>query len=108
MSRRAASEGLHGEALPLNRPLQLVALRALPRPEAFTGDDAALVHAFRRGDPGARAALYDRHADHVERVLVRVLGADRELADLHHDVFVRALGSLHKLVDPAALRGWLA
>lgn len=73
----------------------------------FTGDDAALVHAFRRGDPGARAALYQRHADHVHRVLYRILGFDRELADLHHDVFVRALGSLSKLEDPSTLKGWL-
>lgn len=73
----------------------------------FIGDDAALVHAARRGDAGARAALYDRHADHVHRVLYRVLGFDRDLADLHHDVFVRALGSLSRLEDPKSLKGWL-
>lgn len=74
---------------------------------AFAGDDAALVHGFRRGDPGARAALYDRHADHVHRVLYRILGFHPDLADLHHDVFVRALGSLPRLEDPGALKGWL-
>lgn len=74
---------------------------------AFEGDDAALVHAFRRGDPGARAALYDRHAAHVHRVLYRILGFDRDLPDLHHDVFVRALQSLAKLDDPSTLKGWL-
>src|SRR5262249_29605775 len=40
-------------------------------------------------------------------VLYRVLGFDRDLADLHHDVFVRALASLPKLEDPSALKGWL-
>jgi RNA polymerase sigma-70 factor (ECF subfamily) len=90
----------------LNRPLKLVRPPRAPK-DAFVGDDEALVHAFRRGEPGARAALYDRHADHVHRVLYRILGFDRDIADLHHDVFVRALGSIDKLEDPAALKGWL-
>lgn len=90
----------------MTRPLKLVPPPRAPK-EAFVGDDAALVHAFRRGEPGARAALYDRHADHVHRVLYRILGFDRDLADLHHDVFVRALGSIDNLDDPTALKGWL-
>ena len=91
----------------MNRPLKLVPPPPPPAKVAFAGDDAALVHAFRRGDAGARAALYDRYADHVHRVLYRLLGFDRDLADLHHDVFVRALGSLPNLEDPSALKGWL-
>jgi RNA polymerase sigma-70 factor (ECF subfamily) len=43
----------------------------------------------------------------VHRVLYRILGFDRDLRDLHHDVFVRALSSLHNLDDPSALKGWL-
>lgn len=91
----------------MSRPLTLVHPAPPPAKVAFAGDDAALVDAFRRGDPGARAALYDRYAEHVHRVLYRVLGFDRDLADLHHDVFVRALGSLPRLEDPGALKGWL-
>jgi RNA polymerase sigma-70 factor (ECF subfamily) len=91
----------------VTRPLTLVHPPPVPAKVAFAGDDAALVDAFRRGDPGARAAFYDRYADHVHRVLYRLLGFDRDLADLHHDVFVRALGSLPRLSDPSALKGWL-
>ena len=87
------------------RPLKLVPPPA-PAP-AFAGTDAELVGGIRRGDLEARAALYDRHADHVHRVLYRTLGFDRDLADLHHDVFVRALGSIDRLEDPGALKGWL-
>ncbi|WP_437672115.1 RNA polymerase sigma factor [Sorangium sp. So ce131] len=91
----------------MTRPLKLVRSPP-PLPKAtFAGDDAALVDGFRRGDPRARAALYDRYADHVHRVLYRLLGFHRDLADLHHDVFVRALGSLPGLEDPSALKGWL-
>lgn len=81
--------------------------RAVVRPLPFTGDDAALVAAIRAGHPGATAALFDRHATHVRRVLARVLGADPDLSDLLHDVFVRALDGVDRLEDPAALQGWL-
>ncbi|MEP7121390.1 MAG: sigma-70 family RNA polymerase sigma factor [Byssovorax sp.] len=91
----------------MNRPLKLVPPLRPAAKRAFVGDDAALVHAFRRGDPEARAALYERHADHVHRVLYRLVGFHGDLADLHHDVFVRALSSLPSLDDPGALKGWL-
>ncbi len=41
------------------RPLKLVP----PLAPAFTGTDADLVGGIRRGEPDARAALYDWHAD---------------------------------------------
>jgi RNA polymerase sigma-70 factor, ECF subfamily len=87
----------------LPRPLKLVP----PLAPAFAGTDAEIVDGVRRGDPGARGAFYDRHADHVHRVLYRTLGFHPDLADLHHDVFVRALTSLQRLDDPSALKGWL-
>lgn len=78
-------------------------VRHLPLP----GNDAALVEAVRAGRPGAAGALFDRHAEHVRRVLVRVLGVDPEIPDLLHDVFVVALGDLGRLEDAAAIRGYL-
>jgi RNA polymerase sigma-70 factor (ECF subfamily) len=77
------------------------------RPLAFQPDDAALVAAVRRGDEAARRLLFDRHALHVTRVLARLLGADGELADLVHDVFLMALRDLHGLRDPSSLKAWL-
>ncbi len=69
--------------------------------------DATLVRALRGGDPHAGAALFDRYAVHVRRVLARVLGPDPELSDLLQDVFVAALGSVHSIEDPSALKAWL-
>lgn len=40
-------------------------------------------------------------------MLVRVLGPDPEIPDLLQDVMVSALGSIHRLGDPRALRAWL-
>jgi len=78
------------------------------RPLAFQPDDGALVAAVRRGDGAAQRLLFERHAPHVARVLVRVLGTDGELADLVNDVFVMVLRDLERLNDPSALKAWLS
>jgi RNA polymerase sigma-70 factor (ECF subfamily) len=71
-------------------------------------DDAALVEGVRAGNPVALREFHDRFARSVQRILWGVLGPDRELADLHHDVFVRALHSIERLEDPASLSGWMS
>jgi RNA polymerase sigma-70 factor (ECF subfamily) len=75
----------------------------LPAPES----DEVLVLALRARHPDAGTQLFDRYAPHVRRVLVRVMGPDSEILDLVHDVFVTALESVHRLMDPRALRAWL-
>lgn len=70
-------------------------------------DDGRLVLALRAHDPAAAALLFDRYAPHVRRILARVMGFDAELADLLHDVFVAALGSIHTLHQPERLKAWL-
>jgi RNA polymerase sigma-70 factor, ECF subfamily len=86
---------------------ELVPLRRsqaeLPAPES----DELLVLALRARHPDAGTLLFDRYAPHVRRVLVRVMGPDSEILDLVHDVFVTALESVHRLLDPRALRAWL-
>jgi RNA polymerase sigma-70 factor (ECF subfamily) len=70
-------------------------------------DEEAIVRASLGGNSAARAELFDRHAPHVQRILLRILGHDAELADLLHEVFARALDQLGTLDDPSALKGWL-
>lgn len=86
------------ELLPLRR-----SQAELPPPES----DELLVLSLRARHPDAGTQLFDRYAPHVRRVLVRVMGPDSEILDLVHDVFVTALESVHRLVDPKALRAWL-
>ena len=69
--------------------------------------EAALVTALRSGHGDARRMLFDGYGGDVERVLYRILGPDPEITDLLQDVFVVALGSIDKLREPEALRGWL-
>jgi RNA polymerase sigma-70 factor (ECF subfamily) len=75
----------------------------LPLPES----DELLVLSLRARHPDAGTQLFDRYAPHVRRVLVRVMGPDAEILDLVHDVFITALESVHRLLDPKALRAWL-
>jgi RNA polymerase sigma-70 factor, ECF subfamily len=76
-------------------------------PAIVPREDAALVAALTSDDPTARAEIFDRYAPQVQRVLARVLGHDSELADLLHEVFVRALTQIDRLDDPSALKAWL-
>jgi RNA polymerase sigma-70 factor (ECF subfamily) len=51
--------------------------------------------------------LYDRYADHVNRLVWRILGGDQEHDDVVQQVFLNALGSISRLRTPQALEGWL-
>ena len=76
-------------------------------PLTFVGDDVALMQALRAGHPGAAAAFYDQHAEHVHRTLYTALGADEDLADLLQEVFIRALDQIDSLRDVDKVRSWL-
>jgi RNA polymerase sigma-70 factor (ECF subfamily) len=91
---------------------------AVPRQNAPRGvvlplpsvrDNTALVQGLRAGEPWASAALFERYAPHVERMLRKILGPQRraELADLVHDVFVQALASIKSLREPGAMPAWM-
>ena len=69
--------------------------------------DAALLQAVHAGRQRAVTALYERYEPIVRRVLFRVLGPDHEMSDITHDVFVALLESIHRVRDPAALRGFV-
>ena len=72
-------------------------------------DDTALVEGLGAGEPWARAALFERYAMPIERMLRKILGPDQhtEIADVLHDVFVQALASLDRLRDPRSALSWM-
>jgi len=53
-------------------------------------------------------AIYQRYAPYVARVAFQVMGSRQDVEDIVQDVFLEAHRSLHKLREPAALKGWLA
>ena len=77
------------------------------RSDAFQWSDAALVTAVRAGDQQAKAALFDRYAGYVRGIVVRLLGLERDVPDVVHDVFVAALQDIERLQNEAALKSWL-
>jgi RNA polymerase sigma-70 factor (ECF subfamily) len=69
--------------------------------------EASVVRALKALDPAGAAQLFDRYHGHVQRVLVHVLGPDKELADLVQEVFLAAIDSIDGLREPSALKSWL-
>jgi RNA polymerase sigma-70 factor (ECF subfamily) len=80
-------------------------VRALP----VQRSDADLVDALRAGDAWARVMLLDRFGVLVERLARRILGHEGhiDIADVVHDTFVAAFGSVHTLRSPEALVSWM-
>jgi RNA polymerase sigma-70 factor (ECF subfamily) len=74
---------------------------------SFVGDEESWVRALAERQPAAIAAFYDCYAERVLRILARILGSDQELRDVHHETFVRALGSIASLRDPSRLSAWV-
>ena len=52
--------------------------------------------------------VFRAYAGYVATIVLRILGQRDEVEDVVQDVFLSALGSLPRLRDPAALKGWLA
>lgn len=69
--------------------------------------DSELVIAARQGDQTAFGLLYHRYARMVHGILLARVPV-RDVYDLVHDVFLRALPRLHSLRDTARFGAWLA
>ncbi|WP_437939483.1 RNA polymerase sigma factor [Sorangium sp. So ce341] len=82
---------------------------ALAPPEAERGgpDDRALVRALVAGEPWAAAAVWNRHAPKVFRIVARVLGPGADAEDLTQDVFVSVFSKVPGLRDPDALGSFI-
>lgn len=84
-----------------------------PRPAvvhalSLRADDAALVARLIQGDRWAADGLYRRHAPTVIRVVTLLLGRNADVDDVLQDAFVKALGQVATLRDPAMFGGWVA
>jgi RNA polymerase sigma-70 factor (ECF subfamily) len=71
-------------------------------------DTATLVIRARAGDRWAAEALYRAHAADVVRVATLLLGRGADVDDVLQDAFVRALGRLETLREPARFGAWVA
>jgi RNA polymerase sigma-70 factor, ECF subfamily len=74
----------------------------------FDGDDEALLEALKARQPGAKRALFDRYANHVQRVLVRIMGIDDAIPELLSETFLQAYSSMDSIRDGSRLKAWLS
>lgn len=84
-------------------PVPVAEIHVLPYPN----DPGAMVAGLCRRHPGAAAAFHQRYVKRISGMLYRILGPDPELADVLQDCFVRVLGSIEQLREPAALDSWV-
>jgi RNA polymerase sigma-70 factor, ECF subfamily len=76
---------------------------SLPVPRS----EAGLVNALHQHQPGAMAALVDRHGEYLLKVAARILGPELDAEPVVTEAIRRGLESLHLLREPGALRTFL-
>lgn len=79
---------------------------ALPAADGVS--DADLVRRAREGDEWATETIYRRYVRLVASTAQRLLRSDSDVDDIVQETFLIAFEKLDRLVEPAALRGWLA
>lgn len=94
----------HRMATPV-RPL--VSLARASDPGAAAPTDEELVQRALAGDKWAESVIYRRYASGIANLAMRLTGHRADAMDIVQDVFAEALLDLHRLREPAALRGWL-
>ncbi len=66
-----------------------------------------LLARIRAGEPEGLSQLYERHADDVYRVALRLTGSSADAYDITHDVFVGLPEALQRYSERAAFGAWL-
>jgi RNA polymerase sigma-70 factor (ECF subfamily) len=84
----------------IERPL------GLAQNETASAEDATLVAAIRRADPGSREALYHRYKRRVFALAVRIVGA-ADAEEVSQEAFIRIFRGLPKFRGDAALGTWI-
>lgn len=94
------------------RPARPVAASGAPVTDAGgagADEDAALVAAMARGDAGAAAALYDRHASLAYAVALRITGDRTDAEDVVVECFAQAWGQAARHdATRGGVAAWLA
>jgi RNA polymerase sigma-70 factor (ECF subfamily) len=70
-------------------------------------DDAALVEALLREQPGAGRQAWRRFVPLVRATVRRLLGPSRDEEDVVQEVFMRFFTTVKRLREPALVRSWL-
>jgi RNA polymerase sigma-70 factor, ECF subfamily len=75
---------------------------------SLDASDEALMNALKKQNPGAKRLFYTRYADHVQRVLIRIIGIDDAIPELISETFLQAFSSVHSLRNGSSLKAWVS
>lgn len=70
-------------------------------------DEAELIAGCRRGDRQAQRELYDRHADRIYRLALRLTRSEQDAFDVCQETFVRAFERIGGFDQRSRLGTWL-
>ncbi len=76
-------------------------------PDTAAAEDRELVEGCIQGDHTAQRRLYDRYADRVYAVVLRMLGNREEAIDLSQDIFLRVFEKIGDFRGDSALGTWI-
>jgi RNA polymerase sigma-70 factor (ECF subfamily) len=78
-----------------------------PAQDSRDADDRRLVDGCRRGERASQRELYERHADRVYAVILKMTGNRDEAFDLSQDVFLRVFEKIDDFRGDSALSTWI-
>jgi len=70
-------------------------------------EELAWLEAFRRGEPGGAAPLYDRHGERMKSIARNLLGNGPDAEDAVQDAFLKAFRSAEDFRGTCRLSTWL-
>jgi RNA polymerase sigma-70 factor, ECF subfamily len=79
----------------------------MPTGDTPAPDDAGLTEGCRRRDRGAQRQLYERYADRVYALALRMTGNRDEAFDLSQEIFLRIFDRIGEFRGDAALGTWI-
>ncbi len=94
--------------MPVALGLMVSTAAVIPLPGSDAVSDAELVRRARERDDWATEMIYRRYVRLVASTAQRLLRSDGDVDDVVQETFLIAFEQLDRLVEPAALRGWLA
>ena len=81
--------------------------RSSHEPHLPAAEDRELVDGCVEGDRAAQRRLYDRHADRVYTLVLKMTGNREEAFDLSQDIFIRVFDRIGDFRGDSALATWI-
>lgn len=84
-------------------------LEASNRPDAvhFVTNDRMLTATLKNKAPYAAEEFYKKYGRYIQRVLMRVMGVEKNFNDILQEVYVEIFANIHSIKDGNRLKAWI-